>query len=251
MKLYIAQSAFFICWSNDKTLEFWKAWVSNKKFFNYIKTQKFWWDKISDFFSVRILIRPKFWVVRNYFLPKFFENGIFLFFLAVIQMKINIEDQFLEGNMWEKKKKKKKNTILLKWCTCYVSNQYKLCCQFRHQIDRYHCHILLVPPLIWFWYILPDSQFQCLVESLKCNFLWWFLSNVPYIFFSRLLFWTGPSIKFQVLLLEWARGSTFHPKLYQPFFHLSFSANTISSFFRPFPHIFPIIMPSTTCYFAA
>ena len=74
-----------------------------------IKTQKFRRNKISDFFSVRILIRPKFWVVRNYFLPKFFENRIFLFFFAVTQMKIYIEDQFWG---W-RKHVGKKNTVLL------------------------------------------------------------------------------------------------------------------------------------------
>ena len=44
-----------------------------------------------------------FGVVRNYFLPKFFENRVFLFLFVVTQMKIYIEDQFLGGNMWEKR----------------------------------------------------------------------------------------------------------------------------------------------------
>ena len=50
-----------------------------------------------------------------------------MFFFAITQMKIYIEDQFLgEGNVG------KKNTILLKQCI-YVSNKYKLCRQFRNQ----------------------------------------------------------------------------------------------------------------------
>ena len=70
------------------------------------------------FFSVQILICPKFLVARNYFLPKFFENRIFIFiffffFFAVTQIKIYIEDQFLRKNMWEKRTQHCWNDVLV------------------------------------------------------------------------------------------------------------------------------------------
>ena len=129
-------------------------------------------------------------------------------------MKIYIEDQFLGGNMWEKRTRYCWNDVLVMY---QINTNYVVSFVINNMIAITVIFCLFL--LLRFWYILRDSQFQCLLESLKCNFLWWFLSNVPCIFFSRLLFWTGPSIKFQVLLLEWARGSTFHPTLYQPLFH--------------------------------
>ena len=69
----------------------------------YIKTQKFRRDKISDFFcpninSSEILSRPKL------FPAKIFRKYNFSFFFAITQMEIYIEDQFLGGNMWEEKR---------------------------------------------------------------------------------------------------------------------------------------------------
>ena len=200
--------------------------------------------QILGFFSVRILIRPKFWVVQNYFLPKFFENRIILFFLEVTQMKIYTEDQFLRGNMWGKRTRYCWNDVLVMYQinTSYVS----FIINNMIAITVIFCLFLLSR----FWYILRDSQFQCLLESLKCNFLSWFHPNVPCIFFFRLLFWTGPSIKFEVLLLEWARGTTFHPTLsnhfstswyeekHSPGYFLRNMANYISSYFT-FLFLFP------------
>ena len=54
----------------------------------YIKTQKVWRDKISDFFCSNINSSE----ILSQKISKFFENIIFLFFFAVTQMKIYIED---------------------------------------------------------------------------------------------------------------------------------------------------------------
>ena len=40
---------------------------------------------------------------KNFSGTKFFENRVFRFLFAVTQMKIYIEDQFLGGNIWEKR----------------------------------------------------------------------------------------------------------------------------------------------------
>ena len=45
----------------------------------------------------------------------------------------NSNENLYRRSIFREKHVEKKNTILLKWCTCYVSNQYKLCRQFRHQ----------------------------------------------------------------------------------------------------------------------
>ena len=130
-------------------------------------------------------------------------------------MKIYVEDQSLGGNMWEKRTQYCWNDVLV----MHLNNtNYVVSFAMNNMITItvIFCLFLLSYSFDIFFMIL---NFQCLLESLTCNFLWWFLSNVPCIFFSCLLFWTGPSIKFQVLLFEWARGSTFLPTLYQPLLH--------------------------------
>ena len=64
----------------------------------------------------------------KWFPAEIFENRIFLFFFC-----INSNENPYRRSIFRGKHMAKENTIPLTWCTCYVSNQYKLCRQFLHQ----------------------------------------------------------------------------------------------------------------------
>ena len=105
-----------------------------------------------------------------------------------------------------------------------------------------------------FFVILNLNAFWKVWSVIFCND---FFQTFHVFFFSRQLFWTRPSIKFQVLLLEWGRGNTFIQHSTNHFFtswyedtYAFFSSEYNLLLFWPFSCIFPLIMPPTTCYFA-